>query len=478
MGSASETVTTSNITTANVTLADPTLGSPAAPTIQGVMPTDQGVIIAYGAPTTTSNGNIEADTSYTVQWTTDPTFATGLSSETFAATGPNSGGVWILDNQTSGINGSFTNGTQYYFRARGTLGANQSSWVVYGSPKAVTIGQPSGSGYNTVTGTIYIPSTVTINSGAQLFVGYYSQGSGIYAARVASPVNTAGGNAFTVYVPNGSYQFFGILDQNNDGIIDAGDVTNTNDLTATVTISGSLSGQTLTLPSVNSATRVSTEYNQNTFSGGSSTSYNLSLQVREQNKLPVAATMTLGSNVFYPVDISSACEGCGTPQFTYYANISSVTPVIGQEYDFLVTYKDGSQETIKGYITQWGTTGAVVGPTALATNLSPAVTSSSTQPTFSWTYPSGASTAGYLYQFYLQDNNGNQIWQIPSNNSNSKGFAYSNIPGASITWNVDPTNAGNTATVTHLTSGSTYNWSIQIQDSNQNEATTQTYFVP
>jgi len=51
-------------------------------------------------------------------------------------------------------------------------------------------------------------------------------GSGIYATSVRSPA-VGSSNAFTVNVPSDSCQFFGILDQNNDGVIDVGDVSNT-----------------------------------------------------------------------------------------------------------------------------------------------------------------------------------------------------------------------------------------------------------
>ena len=75
-------------------------------------------------------------------------------------------------------------------------------------------------------GTVTIPAGVTPTG--PLYVGYYNQSTNtVYATRIASPGSS---NPFTVYVPtdtNNDYIFFEILDQNNDGLIDAGDVSNT-----------------------------------------------------------------------------------------------------------------------------------------------------------------------------------------------------------------------------------------------------------
>ena len=112
---------------------------------------------------------------------------------------------------------------------------------------------------------------------------------------------------------------------------------------------------------------------------------------------------------------------------------------------------------------------------AFATNLAPTTGSStSTQPTFTWTDPASASS--YTYQFYISDNNGNQIWQIPSNNSKSNGFSSSIT---SITWGTDPTgDSSNTPSPSILTTGVQYNWQIQLQDTNGNSTQTQVDYIP
>ena len=76
----------------------------------------------------------------------------------------------------------------------------------------------------------------------------------------------------------------------------------------------------------------------------------------------------------------------------------------------------------------------------------------------------------------MNDNSGNTIWQIPGSNSNSNGFSSSIT---SITWGTDPTgDSTNTPSVGSLTTGTTYNWQIQVQDASGNSAQQIEYFIP
>jgi len=466
-------ISTANATGANVTLADPTLTTPTAtPKLKSVAPTDVGVVISYGGGSVLDSNSVEEFSSYTVQWSTSSSF-TSTSSATLKASATSN--VWIVNNSISGISGSFSNGTAYYFRVRGSNSAGNGPWAVWGggTPTAVTIGAPSSSGYNTVTGSVVIPSSITVATGAQLYTGYYDQSTNTaYAARIGAPTNSSGGNAFTVEVPTGSnYIQFAILDQNNDGLINAGDVTNVfGNNSNTVSVSGNLTNQNLTLPSTNSNATVMTQFTQSTVTS-TSTSYSLNLKLREQNKLPVAVQLTAASspNVLTPLDVSNYCQGCGNLQFQYDASIGSDVPAVNDTYTFSVTYSDGTTGTATGTVT------AVLGTSNLATSLSPTTGSStSVTPTFTWTDPANASN--YIYQFYMNDSSGNTVWQIPSNSSNLSGFSSS---VTSITWGTDPTgDTSNTPSVSSLTVGTNYTWSIQVQDANGNTATQQVQYQP
>jgi hypothetical protein len=351
---------------------------------------------------------------------------------------------------------------------------------------AVTIGALSGTGYSTVTGSVTIPSSVTPTG--PLYVGLYNQNNGsIYGVRIASPSNSSP-NTFSVSVPtdsNPDYFFFGILDQNNNGMIDGGDVTNTNNNGNSngLAVPGNLTNQDITLPSANSTLGVTTQYQQNICPGcgGTSSSYSLSFDLRKGNKVPVSVTLISGLNVINPVDLGACGNNCGNPQFQYYANIGSTTPSVGQSYTFSVQYSDGTTDpAVTGAIT------GVVAASQLPTNLAPQGTGGSTTPTFTWTYPL-VNPSQYIYQFYICCNGNNTVWQIPGNNSNSNGFTVADDTGGifggtattgSIPWGSDPSGSGSSPSLPNLTSGTNYNWQLEIQDSNGNQGQTSVNYQP
>jgi len=474
-GSTPVSVAAANVTGASVSLTDNTPASvPSAnPVINAIAPTDQGVTISYKAVKTSS---VEAATSYDVQWSTSSTFATSPVSFNVKAIGTGSN-VWILNNSTSGLSGSpFTNGQTYYFEARARNAAGPaSSWTVYGgtTPIGVTIGASTTG--NQVQGTVTIPSGITPTG--PLYVGYYNQSTNaVYGTRIASPGNS---NAFTVYVPtdtSSNYVLFGILDQNNDGLIDAGDVTNTrNKNSSGIAITGPLTGQDLTLPTANSTATVGVQYYRITGQASSSTSsgYNLNFDVREGNKLPVAVTLLSGPNVINPVDIGNYCQGCGSVQFQYHVPINPDMPAVGDAYSFQVTYSDSSSdtETLTPSVSGWNGSTSLVGPSNLATSLSP-YDQIGLKPSFAWGVPSVDSSD--TFSFYLADSSGNAVWQIPGNNSNSIGFSSAIT---SLTWGIDPTDPANDlASGVMLTDQEIYSWQMQAQDSNGNQALAVQYF--
>jgi hypothetical protein len=517
----SVSVTTASVTGVGVTMTSPTYSTPTAnPTMQ-VFPDAGGVAIFYNPSTPTTGNKVEDANEYVVEWAVttgtdglgNPTCALGggtggaqfltvAGSHTFYAVGANGATVWILNNTVAG-SGTFTSGQSYCFQARSfnTLATttHPSGWANYtdssNSPLAVKIGSAlCSTNCTTVSGTVTIPSGVTPALGAPLYVGFYQQSpssngpSALYATEISAPASGGVGNSYTITIPNGSnYYIFGILDQNNDGQIDAGDVTDTNDNSnaSAVTLSGSATAVNDTLPATNSTATVQTQYSA---CGTNCSSYNLNLQVREGNKLPVAVTLYSGPNLLNPVDMGQ-CSSCGNVQFNYSVNLPGGTPNVGDTYKFTVTYSDGSVDqgsagTINGKVTAFGSTGAVAGANDLPTNLSPSGTSStSTTPNFTWTFPSNPSN--YTYSFYLSQNNctGNcTIWQIPSQNSSSNGFSYAQTQtGATtgqITWGTDPTGASNSPSVIALTAGATYYWSISVQDANSNQAQVSVNYAP
>jgi hypothetical protein len=468
-GSIPVAVVSSNLTGQSVAITDntPTAVPTANPEIQAVTATDQGVAISY-KPIKTSG--VEAATSYDVEWSTSSTFATGTT-HNFKAVG-NGTDVWILNNGTAGVSGNpFTNGQTYYVEARARNAAGPAAtWQVYGGGTPIGITAGASTSGNEVQGTVTIPSGVTPTG--PLYVGYYNQSTNtVYGTRIASPDSS---NAFTVYVPtdaNNDYVFFEILDQNNDGLVDAGDVTNTGQNNVTpIAITGPLTGQNLTLATANSTVTVGTLYSQ--YITGTATiittsSYNLSFDVREGNKLPVAVTLMSGPNIINPVDISNYCTGCGNVQFQYYVPLNGNTPNVGDAYTFKVTYSDSSTdiETLTGSVTGWNGTTTLTGANDVVTNQAP-TDQDGLDPDFSWTVPTVDTSD--IFSFYLFDSNNNVVWQIPGANSNSNGLPSSIT---SLNWGIDPTDSSNDLTPGFfLTSGANYSWYLEAQDSYGNQA--------
>lgn len=484
-------VTDADVTGAADTIADPTLTTPtASPTLKDIAPTDQGVVISFGGGSVSNGQGVEVFTSYTVQWSTSSTSFSG-GSATFQAIG-RTANIWIVNNAIKGITGSFTNGAAYYFRVRGANPVGNGPWSYWAGPKnncstsgcaiTVTVGAAgASSGWNEITGTVTIPSSITVNSGAVLYAGYYDQNSNTaYATAIANP-STAAPNAYTVYVPSGSdYIQFGILDQNDDGLIDAGDVDNVNNggqNQATVTISSPLTGQDFTLPSTNSNAVVTTSYIQNTYNNNGTpateSAYGLYFEVTEGDELPVGVTLASGPNVLHPLDMSSLCSGCGSLQYLYITNIVN-TPKVGDSYTFDLTYAESSPATGTDTAAVTAVLGTAQAASALAPN--PSSTSVSTTPTFTWTYP--ANPGNYLYQFQLRDQQGDTIWQIPSSDSNASGFTSTQIPmPAGLVYGTDPTDSTNTPTLSALAAGTEYIWQLTTTDSKGNQAVVQLYFI-
>ena len=446
------TVSFANATAANVTLADPTAVSlSTAPKLKGVSGLNNGALAQY-SPITDTNGN-ELAASYTLEWSTTSNFTAIAGSHTFAASGSGGANLWLLNSATDS---SLTNGSSYYFRLHGTAGSSISANSSVVGP--VTIGAPTGG--NTITGTVTFPGTAT----GPLYTGFYDPSSGaFYGEYIANPVSP---QAYSIQVPNGSsYYHMAILDQDNNGGVSTGDIT---DLSKgsnppSVAISGPAT-LNLSLTGASSTAAVTTSNFQSTTAGGTSQSYSLNFSVDPGTKLPVAVELTSGPNVLAPLDLAE-CGNCGTP-FQFQAGISTTLPTTSDTYALKVTYSDGNSETLNA------TVSAVV--SAFPTNLLPGVsTSTTTTPTFTWTDPSNASN--YTYHFQLSDANGNTIWQIPGDHSNSNGIDSSIT---SIAWGTDPTGGGSTASVSSLTTGLTYQWQIQVQDSNGNTATQSVSFKP
>jgi hypothetical protein len=446
----------------SINMTNPLQSAPPAgvPTINAITGNAGGAVINF-QPITGPHpifNRIELPIAYVVQWSTDPAFGLVNGSLEFKAGGANDTGMLILNDS------HLASGNTYYFRMLGTNTFGTGTWSeIYSedgiSPTGVTIADPAA---NAVSGTITFSATPT----GPLYVGYYDLQTGkVYSTRIQGPVSP---QPYSMKVPTGpGYYHFAVLDQNNDGMIDLGDISNTRDENVVpVAVASTMTNQDLTLDTPASEATVTTQHVKSTNEDGTFVeTYNLNFQVKKGNKLPVSVRLMSGPHLLHPVDLGK-CLDCGNNQFQYSVANNRDLPAAGDSYDLLVNYSDGTSETLTVQVT-----GLL---DAFATDLSPSATSdTSLTPTFMWTDP--ANPGDYQYQFNLTDNQGNMIWQIPDNHSSSSGFPSSIT---SIEWGTDPTGANNQPSVTELTQGVTYTWHIQVIDANGNSTEQRTYYKP
>jgi hypothetical protein len=458
---------------ANVTLADPAAVTlTTAPTLQVVAGFNNGVL-AQPKPITNSSGE-EMATSYTLQWSTTQTFTVIAGSKTFPATGTGGGNIWFVNSaMTTGCTNcsTLTNGSTYYFRASGTsAGTPTSAYGVFASgtpaaPVLVTIGAPTGG--VTVSGSVTYPGTAT----GPMYVGFFNYSTGaFYGQYIQNPISA---QAYTIQVPIAStYYFISIVDNSNTGILRVGDFSDLSNSgnPPTANITAATSNQNLTLAGGNSVLQ---EYTGHIIYPGSPDSYQVNANVSPGLKLPVSAEVISATNpdVIVPQDIA-LCTTCSSPVFQWRGSTSTAVPATGDSYGIKVTYSDGSSDASLP-----ATVGAVLTSAAAATTLSPTTgTSISTTPSFSWTYPVSASS--YTYQFWISQQTGGSgnIWQIPANNSKTSGFTNSQITPP-LVWGTDPTSSSNPPTGP-LTLGTTYNWTLQTIDTNNNYVQTTVNYNP
>lgn len=490
--SASVTVSTANLTGVSVAMTDPLVTAPAsAPGFRTLNPTNSGVVISFwGGSVTDLPSGKEAFSSYTVQWSSDSAFSGTPSSAQFKAVGVNYN-VWILNNGNNGMNGSLTPGTAYYFRLRGSNAAGDSNWSYWGGPNyicasascaiAATIGEPSDSGYATVTGNVTVTPEMTSNPTGPLYVGYYDPVSrAVFGYSIANPI--VGTNTFSISVLKSAttgYIPFGILDQNKDGLIDAGDINNLSDNPTPVIINGDLT-RNIELSYLYDRVRILTQFYHNVSSNGGPAApydnYDLKFTISPVNKLPVAVQLISGPNVVAPVDISNYCMYCDSAQFSYTVFLGGATPTTSDMYTFNITYSDGSTMQDGGQVYGWNDKGSVATVNNVPTNLLPAGNvPGMVTPNFDWAYPLDA--AGIQWRFFLCCGSNGAVWILPGSKSSNTWFTSAQVPGT-ITWGVDPTDSSNSPNPSSLISGTHYVWELNGTDSWGNTVVSETSFIP
>ncbi len=420
----SATVTGGVTTTANVTLVDPTIPAAVMPTGVYVTEGSGGGGVVYNAPTD-ANGN-EIATSYNISW--GPTTAATGGSASFPAQGTKQT-VYFSSGLTS------TN----YVKMSACVGTTCSA-------ASSAVGPTSPIGTFTISGTVSF--TGTANTTAPMYVIIHNNGGGgspfvAYATRIPGPLNSPVNYSITG-VSAGTWKLSAIVDNNNNGLIDAGDFSDTNNQSPSIVVTGSAT-QNLTLPTTNSTANISTD-NQYNVLNVPTNNYSVNASLNDGAKRIVAAVLFSGPNVAVPLDMGT---GNGNGNFNVYDYIGATVPLVGDTYQFLVTYSDGTSQIISGSVT------AIL--SSFATGLS--VVNAIPNPTFSWTTPV-LPPVGCLYSLNTYPNAGGSGWYYPNNSNGNTCVAGL----TSVVYNVD-------GLAPPLTVGAAYGWQVQIKDANNNTAT-------
>lgn len=419
---AAQNITNANLSGVTLALADPAAVAPVVPTSFSVAPENASALIQY-SPSVNAN-NQELATAYKIYWGTD-TAASNGGSKTFAAQGTKTD-IYVLSGLANGPT---------YFKMTALVGTTESAPTAVTGPK--TVGATSGG--NTVSGSVTFPGTAT----GPLVVGAYSKG-GVYFAIIANPVSP---QSYSIAgVPNGTYKNFAVVDMNNNGVVDAGDLTNANGDPPVITVTGNTTGN-VTLTAAASIVNVYTDH----WTDGTNLSYALNFRVADGTKRVVAATMFSGPNVAVPFDMSA--DGSGNQVYVPLGN-SATRPAVGDAYYFDVTYSDGTHTTDTATVT-----GVL---DAFATNLAvnTGAPYSRNVPQFMWAAPT-APPASYAYFVSVYGSDAN--WYYPNNGG---GLPSSTL---SVVYDVD-----GSATKSTLTTGVGYTWQLTVQDQDlKNTATFQ-----
>lgn len=420
------TITAANLNGVNVTLADPATPAPVTPTGLGAFPSSGAAFVMWDSMRDTNGAEIA--TSYKVYWGTDAAATNGTGSPRTV----------IARDDAMLILSGLANGA-LNIKVSALVGTTESA---ASPPVAVTIGN-STAGPNTVSGAVTFTGTAT----GPMLVGLFSNTTGIYFTTIASPASPQ--NYSVTGVPAGNYFAFAVIDMNNNGVVDTGDISNTGGNSSDqVTVSGNTTNN-ITLSSASATSSVTTDH----WSDGTNQSYQLSLRVSDNTKRVASVTLVSGPNVAVPFDMGKSWE------FEAWQNLGTTSPAVGNSYMFKVTYSDGTIQNLSSSVT------AVLGTANMAQNLTVQTTTpgSPTVPLFKWTAPASPPTS-YTYRLNLWGNNAN--WYYPQDED---------LPSTTLSALY---NADGRASIPALTVGTTYTWQVQVMDANGNRATLQSTYMP
>src|ERR1700690_3323802 len=168
----------------------------------------------------------------------------------------------------------------------------------------------------------------------------YTPSDSIFATLSPATANTAYSIAG---VTAGEYRQIGFVDLNGDGIFSTTEPHVNFDTSPLISVSSNLSDVNYSVASDRVIARVNTSY-QSEYGN-----YGLSVDVAPNTELPVGIVWCSGPNIVTPIDIG--LEADGDLHFsTWYSLPNGVVPAVGASFSLLVSYADGTQESLQASV--------------------------------------------------------------------------------------------------------------------------------
>jgi hypothetical protein len=399
-----------------IALLDPAPTTPPQlPNAPIVGPGDGFAFVQIGQPPKNQFGFELAD-HYTIYWSATPNPGPGNNLGSY---------TWKAGSNRAIVRG-LTNG-DLYFSTAAVVGGVESPPRATGAP--VTIGPPTYAGR--ISGTVNVPAF----SGSIIVTA--SAGNSWYPVMFDNPA--PGPLAFSIPVPDGTYNVSVFEDVGSDGSLGPTNPQLFNPLTG-VSVAG---GANVNVSMVDLAAAIGPSASVTTNYYSEWSSLNLVFQVAADTDpvVPARALVFAGPGIGSPVDfgLSSVVTGNKLSFMGVVGLPPGVLPKVGDFYQVEVVYPDGTNKLVDAPVT--GVVTDVPNPT------SPQGTVPAIPTQFTWSAPATVPAGTYWYNPVVWPNNSGSIWS-----------ASFQGPATSATYGTGATN------VPALSGGTQYWWWVSIRD--------------